>query len=557
MSFSIKTRNILLYGSLIIIAIGGFCFRIYKYPVIPPGLNQDEASAAYDAYSIAKYGIDRNGDRFPVHFVGWGNGQSALYHYLVMPFIKVFGLSPATSRIGNLLAGMASIIVFFFLGKALGNPLLGIIGAFLIAFAPWSIMASRWGPEASILPPVLLIAVFLYVKAFADWRYLVPSFIVLALSFYAYSPAYFFTPLFLLYLIWHIRHYFAGIGAYVKKTGISLAAFVAISVPIGLFILINIVIKSAHAFSVLGITIPKMVQTGCRYEKFVFLDSGARGMGRFLQVLQQNFEYFYNTVFRQEGASWCVLQPFGYYYEFSNIFLIIGLLTAAIQWIRAIAKRKPYAESVFLVWFALASLLGIFLETNPFRVNAIFFALFFFVAKGIYETGVALAATVSYFFKNRLAGIIVQANFLVVLAAVYLGNTFIFFPHYLTTASSYLGSFFRESFDEAIAYADSIRAPGQNLYVSDEDPSTSYVYVLYYRKIDPRLFSRQVVYQDPASEWRPVSGFGPYKFTGDRSLFSNPVPNAVYLVQNSDAGLFPERPGMVRREFKLFTVLKY
>lgn len=59
--------------------------RLWAFGTVPGGLNQDEASIGYDAWSILYYGIDRNGIRLPVHLIAWGSGQNALYAYLSMP----------------------------------------------------------------------------------------------------------------------------------------------------------------------------------------------------------------------------------------------------------------------------------------------------------------------------------------------------------------------------------------------------------------------------------------------------------------------------------------
>jgi len=45
---------------------------------IPPGLNQDEASPAHDAYALIHHGVDRHGYRLPVVLVSWGSGMEAL-----------------------------------------------------------------------------------------------------------------------------------------------------------------------------------------------------------------------------------------------------------------------------------------------------------------------------------------------------------------------------------------------------------------------------------------------------------------------------------------------
>ncbi|MBR2279774.1 MAG: hypothetical protein IJ903_02445 [Ruminococcus sp.] len=72
--------------------------RLVLFGSHPAGLNQDEASIGYEAWSVLHYGIDRNGLSVPVHFIAWGSGQNALYAYLLMPFIALFGLNVVTQR---------------------------------------------------------------------------------------------------------------------------------------------------------------------------------------------------------------------------------------------------------------------------------------------------------------------------------------------------------------------------------------------------------------------------------------------------------------------------
>ena len=61
-SLNRQQRRLLLWG---LIALGA-ALRFAALGSFPPGLNQDEASAGYEAWSILHHGIDRNGYRLPV-----------------------------------------------------------------------------------------------------------------------------------------------------------------------------------------------------------------------------------------------------------------------------------------------------------------------------------------------------------------------------------------------------------------------------------------------------------------------------------------------------------
>ena len=93
--FKKNKYNIILY----IILVVGFITRSVGININPKGLNVDEASSGYDAYSILEFGCDRNGNKFPVFLEAWGSGQNALYSYLMIPFIKLFGLNVITTRL--------------------------------------------------------------------------------------------------------------------------------------------------------------------------------------------------------------------------------------------------------------------------------------------------------------------------------------------------------------------------------------------------------------------------------------------------------------------------
>ena len=70
----------------------GVCVRLYRFGSAPPGLNQDEAFAAYDAWALLHYGTDSSLHRFPVYLTAWGSGMNALESYFMIPFLALFGV---------------------------------------------------------------------------------------------------------------------------------------------------------------------------------------------------------------------------------------------------------------------------------------------------------------------------------------------------------------------------------------------------------------------------------------------------------------------------------
>ena len=107
--------------------------RTYLFGVVPGGMNQDGAMAAVDAKALADYGTDRFGMKYPVHLTAWGFGQmSALLSYLMVPAIRIWGLSVFSARLPMLLVSLASLgLMYLFVKDSAGERLAFVV--FLLA----------------------------------------------------------------------------------------------------------------------------------------------------------------------------------------------------------------------------------------------------------------------------------------------------------------------------------------------------------------------------------------------------------------------------------------
>lgn len=121
----IKTNiySIIIYIVLII----GFLSRLIGIVDYPNGFNVDEASIGYEAYAVSNYGIDRNGKSWPVFLEAWGSGQNALYMYIIMPFVKIIGLSIMSVRLPMAIIGCISLVVMYKILLKTKNQTIAII----------------------------------------------------------------------------------------------------------------------------------------------------------------------------------------------------------------------------------------------------------------------------------------------------------------------------------------------------------------------------------------------------------------------------------------------
>lgn len=138
--------DIITYIAMVI----GFIIRLINLEKMPNGLIPDEASAGYEAFSILNYGTDRLGKSMPVFLISWGSGQNALYTYLLIPFIKLLGLTKFAIRLPMALISCISIITIYFLLKNIFNKKVATIGTIFFAICPWHIMKARYGLESNI-----------------------------------------------------------------------------------------------------------------------------------------------------------------------------------------------------------------------------------------------------------------------------------------------------------------------------------------------------------------------------------------------------------------------
>jgi len=122
-----------------------------------PSFNSDEASFAYNAYSILQTGRDEYGHLLPTRFLAFGENKLPVTIYTILPFIGMFGLNETAARLPFILIGVFSPLMFFLLSRKLtGNQTIGIVAAFLAGISPWIQIMSRHIHEDLIMLVIVL-----------------------------------------------------------------------------------------------------------------------------------------------------------------------------------------------------------------------------------------------------------------------------------------------------------------------------------------------------------------------------------------------------------------
>jgi len=478
---------------LILLIVLGFSIRLLGISVIPGGLNQDEASIGYEAFSILTTGLDRNANAYPIHLVSWGSGQNALYAYLSIPFIKLFGLNVFSVRIVNALFSCLSLVIFYLLFKLISDKKKAIVALALLTICPWSIMSARWGLECNIFPTLFLLGVFFLLKGTQTNQIFFPvSAFIFAISLYSYGTSYLIIPLFLLlifpYLIIRKKIDFLHLL-------ICLFIIIIVSLPILLFVIINhLNLPEIH---LAGMTIPKLASN--RTTEIFNLFNGdlpvtlIKNTTRFLSIL----------VLQTDGSEYNAISSVGTIFFISFPFFIIGL----IKIIRNKQFIKEDHHFIFFSWLLSSIILGLTSHVNINRINIIFIPIIYFTVIG-------------FFFAENMLISEYKKNFRFLLIGLYSMYFGFFGGYYLFIFKNEIKSQFYYGLGDAIKYADKINSGG-TINITSNSINMPYIYVCFYNQIDPDLFRKTVIYKDNNVGFKEVVSFGRYTFGENRKSSNN------------------------------------
>lgn len=462
---------------LICIIFIGFLVRFLFLGSIPPGLNQDEAMTAYDAWSVLHFGIDHYGVRLPTMFIAWGSGMSALSGYLAWPSMLIFGLSEFSIRLPHCLLGVLALLITYKLIQEISGENAALLTTLLLAVNPWHIMASRWAHEANILPTLMLLAVYFFVKATKKKEYSIFALGILAFSLYFYATALAMVPIFSFLAVFALWFWWR---TPVRTLFFASEVAIIIALPMILYVAINQF--NLNAIDFFATTIPKLTSPA-RYSTLSSLFSSTMGTD-----IYENGKTLWRLLVHQEDYIWNSMPGTGLLYVFGLPLSGLGLIVV----LREIWQKKGKHPMIFIVlWLIAAILLGLLLPANTNRVNVIFLPLIYFGAHFVH------VITKNHAFVRIIA---------VVTVSIFFG-TFVhsYFWWYPKEAS---GAFF-QGLGPSIRKAAS--ATEKPICVTAK-ANMPYISVLFYNQIDPQEFKETVDYENPGAEFQNARSFGRYTF---------------------------------------------
>lgn len=472
-----------------VILILGVISRIYRLNSVPGGINQDEAFAAREAWSLLTSGKDSFGYPWPMYLTTWGSGMSAMNSILMIPFIAVFGRYTWVYRLPQVIIAICTLIAVEKIVKETINDEIALWAMFLLAINPWHIMMSRWGLDCNLAPGFLIFGLLFFVKGIQNEKYFLLSAFFYGLSLYCYATVWpvvaFIVLLQVVYLLYVKK---AKITKWTVISGILLGIM---ALPAILFLLVNKGIINEIVTPVLSI--PRLV---------VMRDSEIA-----LTQMREKTENLLSILINEnDGCYWNSTEQFGLYYKCFLIFAVIGLFYCIKSVYRSL-KNRTYDGYVLLgIQFLTAFFLGILIYVNANRINCIHISIIIFMAVGIYHVQQLLRKELKYITEVTITGFLLL---------------FLLFEHfYFGAYAQNIGRMFQDGIEPAVRYAETLAGGDQMIYV---DGNISYPKVLAFSKLTPEEYMETVQYTNYPAAFLDVGQCGNYVFhtplTGNDGIY--------------------------------------
>lgn len=492
----------------------GVFVRLWRFGDVPGGINQDEAFAGYEAYSILHYGKDSFGYSMPVYLMAWGSGMNALNTYLMIPFIAVFGLKSWVIRMPQVIVAIFSLAVCYLLMKKLFDSRMGLISMFILAVVPWHIMLSRWGLESNLAPGFLLFGLYFFVKGLDKSCYFIISALMYGLSLYSYATIWPFVPIMILLQV--------SYAIYIKKikfdknTIISVIVLGVMALPLLLFLLVNT--ERIDEIRTSFISIPKLLYF--------------RGGEMSLSNIPDNFRNILNIMINQtDGLITNVCDKYGIFYKITLFFFAAGLIITVYKTIKAIIKKNKSGYPFILIQFIGGFLLSLLISVNVNRANSLMIAIVFIAAIGVYDI------------VN-----LIDWRVIIIPAAVYIAMFVSFSHYYFTEYNNIAGDAFCIGFEDAVE--DAMKEEG-TIYISS---GVTHPRVMFYSSIPVDEYMDTVIYNNYPGAFVGTDSFGRFNMNFD--INTQIDTDGIYILDKYTDITPLENSGFTSKSYGNFLLLK-
>ncbi|MEN9407271.1 MAG: hypothetical protein RLZZ455_487 [Candidatus Parcubacteria bacterium] len=544
-SFITSRASILIFAGILLL---GVFLRFNLLSSIPNGLQQDETSIGYNAYSIVQTGRDEYGQGYPVLFKAFGEYKLPGYIYLSTLPVWIFGPNAFAVRFVSAFFGSISIVILYLLLREMigkKDMVLPLVASFLLAVNPWHLHFSRGAFEVTpalffILSGVYLYFVSLRKKSIALFLF---SIFIGSLSLYTYNIARVFTPLLYIGMFLLYRP-----DQFVRSVRQKILVSSLLVVLCGIFLLH--VMQSGGYSSTRGTLLFTSAEVQSRILEFrsylvvlppiftkLFFNSFVLSLFQYMQNIlsyfSMSFLFLTGSTHGNHGIG-----NVGQMYSIELLFFCVGLIVSF--------KARVKYFIFFLLWAVFVILVAATTREAPHATRG-----FFLIVPLVVFSATGCIAVIRFFVTQKRRSI--RYGGIIVISIFFIFNMLYYFVSYYNRFPVFYAPQWRS---EDAALADYLKA-NESKYVEiliDKDTDLIYSSLLYHLPFPPKDFQETVKrLPDDSEGFSKVESFGKYRYKAIDWEKDMSKPHTLIITSKADSRslpilerfYYPQRPVVV------------
>lgn len=507
-----KTNQSEKYVFFLIMALAS-ALRLICLGTMPEGMHQDEGFVAWNAYAIYHDHMDSAGHIFPVYMTDWGDGHSALYVWLTIPFIALNKghISIFLARLPQAIAAILSIAAVYGIVKRVLSKKAALWCSFLLAICPWHVMMSRWGLDANLAPAFLMFGLYFFIRGMENQKYLLVSALFYGLSLYCYAVIW---PIVPFLLICQISY-----GLRYKKLHINLYSILSsvllfvMALPLLLFVLVNSEI--IPEISLPFMTIPLM--NGYRGGEIAITPGAMWGNLR---------KTLYFLRYQNVCAPYDLILPWGLFYDIGRVFIVIGAAVLTGKVVKSFIKKEFKLETFLFIQLMGGGLVSMLVSVTFHQINALYIPLVLCEAYGVWVSIQCLKQ------RNIFAGRVYAVVLVLVYCLCLVGFQKDYYTEYRKVSDVFYGAGLKDSVNYAM-----MMCQDKGFTTITAERSVQWPRLMLYTEVKSSEYIETVVYDAPPE---------PASFEAKGILIRNGIdkeqldPQSVYILYYADKPLFEQ-----------------
>lgn len=496
----------------------GAALRLVYLGSMPGGMHQDESFVAWNAFALFHEGMDSAGHVWPVYIADWGDGHSALYVWLTLPFVALNNghITSFWSRFPQAFVGIMTLAAVYGIVRRLLNRQAALWSMFLLAICPWNVMMCRWGLDANLAPGFLMFGLYFWVRGMEKEPFLLLSAFCYGLCLYSYAIMWLAVPVILvLQTGYALAHRKISIGKW--SLGGAVLLFV-MAVPLLLFVAVNQ--RWIEQIELPFMTIP--VMGGYRADEL------AVSFGQLWSNLRATLSLLWN---QNTGAPYDILLPCGLFYDMGRVLICFGAVCMVAVVIRKIWKKEYAGETFLLIQLVAGGVVCLFVTAVLHQINALYIPLVLCEGYGVWKITEGCRRRMVY---GKWCSYALILGFLLCLA----GFQRDYYTEYRQLADAYFGAGLQECTEYAMELCKS-----RGLNEITVEKGAQWPRLLLYTETLPSEYLASVVYDEPPA---PASFVKDDILIRTRIDYENISPSSVYIIYFTDEEKFQENFDIVK-----------